>query len=102
MLKNLLALSSGGQRGFTRGTAALGPCGPWPVSSPNRVVRVRVRVQAPVPRRPGHPPPALGEHVDKQQRQSHIENQDEQHQLLAHEPILNGEEDKGGLVLGKN
>lgn len=32
--------------------------------------------------------PALGKHLDKQKRQQHIDEQYQQHQLLAHKPIL--------------
>lgn len=32
--------------------------------------------------------PALGKHLDKQKRQQHIDEQHQQHQLLAHKPIL--------------
>jgi len=61
---------------------------PLPLSLPlPRVAQPKSKSAPVVPRRPVHPP-ALGEHVDKEQRQRDVENQDEQHQLLAHKPVL--------------
>lgn len=60
------------------------------------VAAVVVAVRHPVSCGLAHP--ALGKHLDKQKRQQYIDEQHQQHELLAHKPIL--QRNQSGISLG--